>query len=588
MATWRVLVGVTLALCLVVPAARGDESNHRYQEGDPVKLWVNRVGPYHNPQETYNYYHLPFCRPPGKREHKWGGLGEVLEGNELIQSGIPITFQRDLPVTPICSLDVTEKVRKEFRHAVKEHYWYQMYFDDLPIWGMVGELLEATEEKGPEPLLFTHKSFSIAYNQDRIIEVNLTSENPQPLSSASKLDFTYQVRWVPTMKRFGARFQRYLDYNFFEHQIHWFSIFNSFMMVIFLTGLVSLILMRTLRNDYTRYTKDVDELDDLDHEITDESGWKLVHGDVFRTPAHPIFFAVLLGSGSQLVLTAFAVILTAIVGTLYMGRGSLTTSYIVCFSILSFAAGYAGGSWYSQAGGRSWIRVMVLTALFYPAVCFTIAFVLNFVAIAYHSLAALPFGSIVVMVMIWLFVSLPMCAFGTVMGRNWSGSVRLPCRVNPIPRPIPEKKWYLKPWVVTVLGGILPFGSIFIEMYFIFTSFWNYKFYYVYGFMLLVYVILVIVTVCVTIVSSYFLLNAEDYRWPWTSFLSAASTAVYVYAYAVYYFFMKTKMFGFFQTCFYFGYMGMFCIGLALMCGAIGYVGTRIFVGRIYRNIKSD
>jgi hypothetical protein len=26
-----------------------------------------------------------------------------------------------------------------------------------------------------------------------------------------------------------------------------------------------------------------------------------------------------------------------------------------------------------------------------------------------------------------------------------------------------------------LMGGLLPFGSIFIEMYFVFTSFWNYK-----------------------------------------------------------------------------------------------------------------
>ena len=52
-----------------------------------------------------------------------------------------------------------------------------------------------------------------------------------------------------------------------------------------------------------------------------------------------------------------------------------------------------------------------------------------------------------------------------------------------------------------------------INRYFIFTSFWAYKIYYVYGFMLLVFVILAIVTVCVTIVCTYFLLNAEDYRW---------------------------------------------------------------------------
>ena len=36
--------------------------------------------------------------------------------------------------------------------------------------------------------------------------------------------------------------------------------------------------------------------------------------------------------------------------------------------------------------------------------------------------------------------------------------------------------------------------------------------YYVYGFMLLVFIILIIVSICVTIVGTYFLLNAENYH----------------------------------------------------------------------------
>ena len=88
-----------------------------------------------------------------------------------------------------------------------------------------------------------------------------------------------------------------------------------------------------------------------------------------------------------------------------------------------------------------------------------------------------------------------------------------------------------------------------------------------YGFMLLVFLILIIVTVCVTIVGTYFLLNAENYHWQWTSFFSAASTAAYVYLYSIYYYFMKTKMSGFFQTTFYFGYTLMFCLGLGILCG---------------------
>jgi len=64
----------------------------QYQPDDQVTLWVNKVGPYNNPQETYNYYSLPFCRPPGNPAHKWGGLGEVLGGNELIDSQLEIKF----------------------------------------------------------------------------------------------------------------------------------------------------------------------------------------------------------------------------------------------------------------------------------------------------------------------------------------------------------------------------------------------------------------------------------------------------------------------------------------------------------------
>lgn len=53
-----------------------------------------------------------------------------------------------------------------------------------------------------------------------------------------------------------------LKIDIFDIQIHWFSIFNSFMMVIFLVGLVSMILMRTLRKDYARYSKE-DDLDEM-------------------------------------------------------------------------------------------------------------------------------------------------------------------------------------------------------------------------------------------------------------------------------------------------------------------------------------
>lgn len=125
--------------------------------------------------------------------------------------------------------------------------------------------------------------------------------------------------------------------------------------------------------------------------------------------------------------------------------------------------------------GKKWIKSMILTASLFPFMCFGIGFILNTIAIFYGSLAAIPFGTMVVVFVIWAFISFPLALLGTVVGRNWSGAPNNPCRVKTIPRPIPEKKWYLTPSVVSMMGGLLPFGSIFIEMYFVFTSFWNYK-----------------------------------------------------------------------------------------------------------------
>ncbi|KAK9095838.1 hypothetical protein Sjap_021335 [Stephania japonica] len=553
----------------------------QYQQDDPVTLWVNKVGPYNNPQETYNYYSLPFCQPPGNAGHKWGGLGEVLGGNELIDSQIDIKFRKNVDRGVICEMEMTADKVKQFKDAVENMYWLEFFM------GFVGEL-RTDKNNENKHMLSTHKSIVVRYNGDQIIHVNLTQDGAKPLEVGKNLEMTYSIKWFPTNVTFARRFDVYLDYPFFEHQIHWFSIFNSFMMVIFLTGLVSMILMRTLRNDYAKYAREDDDLETLERDVSEESGWKLVHGDVFRPARSLVLLSALVGTGAQLAMLVLLVILLAIVGMLYIGRGAIVTTFIVCYALTSFISGYVSGGLYSRSGGKSWIKSMILTASLFPFMCFGIGFILNTIAIFYGSLAAIPFGTMVVVFIIWGFISFPLALLGTVVGRNWSGAPNNPCRVKTIPRPIPEKKWYLTPSIVSLMGGLLPFGSIFIEMYFVFTSFWNYKVYYVYGFMLLVFVILIIVTVCVTIVGTYFLLNAENYHWQWTSFFSAASTAVYVYLYSVYYYYVKTKMSGFFQTSFYFGYTLMFCLGLGILCGAVGYLGSTLFVRRIYRNIKCD
>mmetsp|Transcript_27326 Transcript_27326/g.55847 ORF Transcript_27326/g.55847 Transcript_27326/m.55847 type:complete len:588 (-) Transcript_27326:47-1810(-) len=567
----------------------GDERTQRYTDGEPVTLWVNKIGPYENPQETYSYYTLPFCKVnPEKWDTRWAGLGETLEGNSLVKSDYIINFKKNIPEpVVVCSSQIDEEALDMFDYAVENHYWYNLVLDELPIWAMVGETRTNSSSSVGEVLVYTHKRFSIAHNGDRVIEVNLTNENPMPLTLNSKLAFSYDVSWFETDKKFSHRFNRYLDQDFFEHQIHWFSIFNSFMMVIFLVGLVGLILMRTLKSDYSKYSKQFDEEDAI-VDAPEDSGWKQVQGDVFRFPPYLPLFCGLVGTGVQLIMMVYCTSILSIVGTLYIGRGSVSTTAVVVYALSSFVGGFVSGRFYAQSKGNAWIKTMLVTAAGFTGIFVLVGGSLNMVAIAYNSLAAIPIGTMMVLLLIWALVSCPLVLFGTIVGRNMTTPYQPPTRISAIPRQIPEKRWYLQSAVLLPLGGLLPFGSIFIEMYFIFTSFWNYKFYYVYGFVLLVFSILLVVTSCVSIVITYFLLNAEDYRWPWTAFLSAASISLYAFTYAIYYFFAKTKMYGLFQTAFYFGQTLLLCLGLGIVCGAIGYLGARAFVWRIFRSVKSD
>ncbi len=62
-------------------------------------------------------------------------------------------------------------------------------------------------------------------------------------------------------------------------------------------------------------------------------------------------------------------------------------------------------------------------------------------------------------------------------GAPWDGNGRVgraqaPVRTTKIPRQIPEQAWYMHPAFAVAVGGVLPFGAVFIELFFILTSLW--------------------------------------------------------------------------------------------------------------------
>jgi len=119
------------------------------------------------------------------------------------------------------------------------------------------------------------------------------------------------------------------------------------------------------------------------------------------------------------------------------------------------------------------------------------------------------------------------------------------------------------------MGGVLPFGCIFIQLFFILNSIWSNQMYYMFGFLFLVFIILVITCSETTILLCYFHLCAEDYHWWWRSFLTSGFTAFYLFLYCVHYFFTKLDIQDATSTFLYFGYTSIMVFLFFLLSGKL-------------------
>merc|ERR1712232_211158 len=167
-------------------------------------------------------------------------------------------------------------------------------------------------------------------------------------------------------------------------------------------------------------------------------------------------------------------------------------------------------------------------------------------------------------------------------------AIDLPVRTNQIPRQIPVQPWFVQPVFTALIGGVLPFGAVFTELFFIMSSLWQHQFYYLFGFLALVLCILIVTCAEISIALAYFQLTSEDYNWWWRSFFSSASSAVYVFLYSILYFSSRLQIERAVSTLLYFGYMSIISIVFFLLTGSIGMIATFQFVKVIYGSIKID
>uniref|UniRef100_A0A0E0LHV7 Transmembrane 9 superfamily member n=1 Tax=Oryza punctata TaxID=4537 RepID=A0A0E0LHV7_ORYPU len=315
--------------------------------------------------------------------------------------------------------------------------------------------------------------------------------------------------------KWASRWDSYLLMT--DDQIHRFSIVNSLMIVLFLSGMLAMIMLRTLYRDISKYNQ---------LETQEETGWKLVHGDVFRPPARADLLCVFVGTGVQFLGMLLVTLLFAILGLLSpSNKGGLMTAMLLVWAFMGVLAGYAAAR--LGSGGSEWKTVAMKTTLAFPGVAFAVFFVLNALIWGDRSSGTVPFTTMTALLLFWFGISVPLVFVGSYLGfkRMLAAATEdYPVRTNKIPRPIPEQPWYMNPVM---------------SLFFILTSIWLHQFYYIFGFVFLVFAILAVTCTEIAVVLCYFQLCGEDYEWWWRSYLTAGSSALYLFLYAAFYFFTK-------------------------------------------------
>lgn len=604
-----------------------------FEKGDLLKVKVNKLTSIKT-QLPYSYYTLPFCRP-NKIVDSAENLGEVLRGDRIENSPYEFKMREPQMCNILCRVTLDEKKAKAIKRKISDDYRVNMILDNLPLVVPVRRMDQESSflyqhgyliglkgiyagSKDEKYFINNHLAFTVKYHKDlqtdsaRIVgfevkpfsvkheyegtwndKTRLTtcdphakrtvtnSESPQEVADKKEIIFTYDVEFEPSDVKWASRWDSYLLMT--DDQIHWFSIVNSLMIVLFLSGMVAMIMLRTLYRDISKYNQL-----ETQEEALEETGWKLVHGDVFRPPVNSNLLCVYVGTGVQFFGMILVAMIFAVLGFLSpSNRGGLMTALLLLWVFMGIFAGYASARLYKMFKGTEWKRITIQTAFMFPGIVFAIFFVLNALIWGEKSSGAVPFGTMFALVFLWFGISVPLVFVGSYVGFR-KPTMEHPVKTNTIPRQIPEQAWYMHPVFSVLIGGILPFGAVFIELFFILTSIWLQQFYYIFGFLFLVFIILVVTCAEISIVLCYFQLCSEDYLWWWRSYLTSGSSALYLFLYAAFYFFTKLNITKPVSGILYFGYMLIASYSFFVLTGTIGFFACLWFTRLVYSSVKID
>jgi transmembrane 9 superfamily protein 2/4 len=261
-----------------------------------------------------------------------------------------------------------------------------------------------------------------------------------------------------------------------------------------------------------------------------------------------------------------------------------TLAFYILFGSL---AGFVSSVLYKAFRGRSWQLCTIVTAIFFPGLCFVVFLFFNIILFFFKTTASVPVIDVILVAALWCCVSVPMVFVGAYFGYKME-SLSFPTVTSTIARAIPTPSLVAKPVTQVLFAGMIPFAAAYVELFFIMSSLWMDQYYYVFGFTLLVYVILLISAAEVTLLLVYYQLCNENHRWWWFSLLSSGSIAYYLFAYSFVWFKGLEASRLLITYMLYFGYMFLISFAVFLISSSFGSLLSLWFVRKMFASIKVD
>ena len=189
-------------------------------------------------------------------------LGEVLDGDVMVESMYKLRFKEDLDVTDLCSLNINKEELLQFHEAIENQYYFEFVVDDLQLRNFVGYLQEGQLFPHTHKIsIWTQYHFVFEYNKNHIISANVSVSDVLDLTNIQdyqlplRVPQKYSVKWVATDVKYQDRNDHIKTGNFFPLtlEIHWLSVINSTIFCFLSVSFVILILTRIVKKDLARY-----------------------------------------------------------------------------------------------------------------------------------------------------------------------------------------------------------------------------------------------------------------------------------------------------------------------------------------------